>query len=100
MEDPEADAAEDNSSIKWSIWSNPIWGTVKGLKRQDSATQKDWVVVKSNTLPEQLSFAVAGHKGWEKDLSEEVPFSFAVSLEVLDGELEIYERIRAVNQIE
>lgn len=98
MEDP--GLGEENDSIPWSIWSNPGWGSVRGLKRQDSATQKDWVIVKSNSLPEQLSFAVIGHKGWEKDLSEEIPFSFAVSLEVLDGELEIYERIRISNQVE
>lgn len=100
IENPLANNPEDNESIKWSIWSSPTWGIVKDLKRQDSATQKDWVIVKSNTLPEQLSFAVIGHKGWENDLSEEIPFSFAVSFEVLGGELEIYERIRASNEVQ
>ncbi|MFD2742384.1 MULTISPECIES: S8 family peptidase [Sphingobacterium] len=100
IENPFADDQEDNESVKWFIWSSPTWGTVKNLKRQDSATQKDWVIVKSNALPEQLSFAVIGHKGWENDLSEEIPFSFAVSFEALGGELEIYEKIRASNEIQ
>lgn len=96
---PQAEAAEDIDSITWTIWSNPIWGSIRGLKRQDSATQKDWVILKSNQLPEQLSFAVIGHKGWEKNLQNEIPFSLAVSIEALQGELQVYEEIRANNEI-
>jgi hypothetical protein len=91
---------QDLNSIPWAIWSNPIWGTIRGIKRQDNATQKDWTIVKSNALPEQLSFAVIGHKGWQNDLTKHIPFSFAVSVEALDGELQIYERIRAQNQVQ
>ena len=91
---------QDLDSIPWTIWSNPKWGKIRGIKRQDNATQKDWVIIKSNALPELLSFAVIGHKGWENDLLKPIPFSFAVSLEALGGELEIYETIRTVNQVQ
>lgn len=97
--DPQLETAEDVDSLSWTIWSNPVWGTVRGLKRQDSATQKDWVILKSNQLPEQLSFAVVGHKGWDKNLENEIPFSLAVSIEALQGELQVYEQIRLSNQI-
>lgn len=100
MENPEGVVEDDANSIRWSIWSNPVWGEVRDLKRQDSATQKDWVILKSNSLREQLSFAVIGHKGWEKDLNHEIPFSIAVSIEALEGELEVYEKIRVTNQIQ
>ena len=100
MEDPEAEIQDGLHPFPWTISSNPLWGKVKGIKRQDSATQKDWTIVKSNNLPEQISFAVIGHKGWEKDLSEEIPFSIAVSLEVLGGNLAVYENIRISNEVE
>jgi len=100
IENPDDEMLEDQDSIRWSIWSSPTWGLIKGVKRQDSPTQKDWVIIKSNSLPEHISFAVIGHKGWEQDLFEKIPFSLAVSFEVLEGELEIYERIRASNQVE
>lgn len=99
IESPEGVTEDDANSIRWTIWSNPVWGEVRDLKRQDSATQKDWVILKSNNLPEQLSFAVIGHKGWDKDLNHEIPFSIAVSIEALEGELEVYEKIRVTNQI-
>jgi len=98
ISNPQAET-EDIDSLSWTIWSNPVWGAVRGLKRQDSAAQKDWVILKSNQLPAQLSFAVVGHKGWEKNLELDIPFSLAVSIEALQGELEVYEQIRASNQI-
>ena len=99
IDNPDAEIDQDIDTISWSIWSNPLWGAIKGLKRQDSATQKDWVILKSNRLTEQLSFSIIGHKGWEKDLNIGIPFSFTVSIEALEGELEVYENIRLSNQI-
>lgn len=99
IDDPSLEHQDNLHPLPWSISSNPLWGKVKGVKRQDSATQKDWAIIKSNQLPDQLSFAVIGHKGWEKDVMQPVPFSIAVSLEALDGPLQVYERIRATNII-
>jgi hypothetical protein len=73
---------------------------VKGLRRQDSSLQKDWLVAKSYNLPEEFSIAVIGHKGWEKDITDEVPYSIAVSFEVLNAEIDVYNLIRIENEIE
>jgi hypothetical protein len=103
MEDPEdedEDAVSDINSIKWAISSSPNYGQIKGFKRQDSATQKDWVVLKSNTFTEELSFAVVGHKGWTKDTTEELPFALAISFEAISKEIEIYSLIEIANRIE
>lgn len=99
MEDSE-EVPTDNDSIRWSIWSSPTWGHIPDVKRQDSATQKDWAILKSNTLPAELSFAVIGHKGWDKDTSNELPFALAISFEAISKETEIYNRIEVANRVE
>ena len=97
IEAPADEQTEDGSPIPWVIRENPIWGQVGEVKRQDSANQKDWAILKSYNLPEELSFAVVGHKGWEKDLQAEVPYAFVVSFEVLNGEVPLYELMARVN---
>ncbi len=103
MEDPEEEqenTAIDADSIKWSISTSPTYGQIKGFKRQDSATQKDWVILKSYMLTEELSFGVVGHKGWDKDTTTELPFALVISFEALAQDTEIYTPIEAVNRIE
>ena len=56
--------------------------------------------MKAYQLPEFLCLAVVGHKGWETDLSDKVPFSIAVSFEALNENINIYEMIRIENEIE
>jgi hypothetical protein len=99
MEDPE-EVPLENDSIRWAIWSSPTWGRIPNVKRQDSATQKDWTILKSNTLPAELSFAVIGHRGWDKDTVNELPFALAISFEAISKENEIYSLIEVANQIE
>jgi hypothetical protein len=95
--DQEQQEPEDPHSIKWSIWSNSNWGKIKDVRRQASANQKDWTILKSFDLPNELSFAVIGHKGWKNDLQKEIPYSFVVSFEILNAEIEIYEIMQRVN---
>lgn len=92
-----AEANQDVSGIPWFLSENPIHGKVHGVKRQASANQKDWAIVKSYKLSQELSFAVVGHKGWEKDMSQEIPYTFVVSFEVLGAEFPIYELMQQVN---
>jgi Subtilase family len=100
-EGDEIEEKDDNAeNIPWCIRESISWGTVKGLRRQDSSLQKDWLVAKSYNLPEEFSIAVIGHKGWEKDITEEVPYSIAVSFEVLNAEIDVYNLIRIENEIE
>ncbi|NGM74734.1 S8 family peptidase [Sphingobacterium sp. SGL-16] len=98
----DVDTANDDpydhpTRIPWTIHDHPIRGLVKEIKRQANANQKDWAIVKSYNLPSELSFAVVGHKGWEKDLEENVPFAFVVSFEVLNGEIPLYDLMAQVN---
>jgi len=91
------EATTDESSIPWFLTEHPTHGKVRGVKRQASANQKDWAIVKSYNLSQELSFAVVGHKGWEKDMEQEIPYTFVVSFEVLGAELQVYELMQQVN---
>lgn len=82
----------------WKIKSNTA-GAVNGISRTNSTVQKDWAIIKSHELPNDLSFAVRGHKGWDKT-NGEVPYSLVVSIEILNSNLEIYEAIRIENELE
>lgn len=95
--DQDEEEPEDPHSIRWTIWSNGKWGKIKDARRQASANQKDWVILKSFELPAELSFAVIGHKGWESDLVQDIPYAFVVSFEILNSEIEIYEIMQQVN---
>ncbi len=90
---------ETPTSIKWTIRERKDWGLIRGVKRNDSSLQKDWVILKSYDLPASISFAVVGHKGWEKDLEQEVPYCMFISLESLNPEIPVYEKIRIENQV-
>lgn len=85
-------------TIKWKIHNRSNYG-VKGLNRNNSTLQKDWAIIKSYDLPEELSFVVSGHKGWEKN-KEEIPYALTISLEVLGENIPIYEEIRLENEVE
>jgi hypothetical protein len=91
---------ESQETIQWEIRERSDWGKIKDFKRQDSTLQKDWCILQSNQLPEELSFAIIGHKGWEEDLSKTVPFAISVSIEALENSIPIYEAIRIENEIE
>lgn len=98
----DVDAANDDpfdqpTRISWTIDEHPNWGRVKGIKRQANANQKDWATIKSYNLPNELSFAVVGHKGWEQDVEEDVDYAFVVSFEVLNGEIPLYNLMAQVN---
>jgi hypothetical protein len=80
----------------WRIKSDTR-GTVDGISRNNSTVQKDWTIIKSHELTDDISFAVRGHKGWDKT-NGEVPYSLVVSIEVLNSNLEIYEAIRVENE--
>lgn len=99
MEYPDEEAIDPNS-IRWTISTSSTYGIVADFKRQDSATQKDWIILKSNTLTEELSFAVVGHKGWDKDTVQELPFALVISMEAISKENEIYEMIEVANRVE
>lgn len=98
----EVDASENDEHIKWKLRENVNWGSIRGLRRQDSSIQKDWTILRAFSVPAEFSIGVVGHKGWEKDADKKVAYSLAISFEVLDSEVDvdIYSLIRLENEIE
>lgn len=94
------DPVDDATNIRWRIRENTNWGTVQGLRRQDSSLQKDWVIMQAFQVPAQFSIAVVGHKGWEKDIQKKVPYAISVSFEVLGAEIPLYNLIQVENEIQ
>jgi Subtilase family. len=88
----------NEEKIPWNIHSRANAG-INGVKLNNSATQKDWVILKSNKLTESFCIGVVGHAGWEKNLKREIPYSIAVSFEAINKDIEIYERIQARNEV-
>lgn len=86
-------------SIPWNITNRIDHGPVEGFSRNNNSVQKDWAIVKSYQLPEEIGFVVRGHQGWDKK-HEPVPYAFVVSLEILGSNIPIYEAIRLENEIE
>ena len=86
------------NNYRWEIKTRSDRG-VEGISRNRSSVQKDWTILKSYELPEEINFAVRGHKGWDKNKSE-VPYALAVSIEILNAEIPIYEVIRIENELE
>lgn len=77
-------------ALKWNFRENPSWGVVKGVKRNASTLQKDWAVVKSNTLPEDFCIAVIAHQGWNRDPDAIARYSLVVTFDILNKEIPIY----------
>lgn len=91
----------DNENFKWVISSRSNSGNFAGLRRQDGTLQKDWCIVPSNRMPNEFVIAVKGHKGWQRDLSKEIPYAIVVSFEVIDNpEIDIYNLIEVENRVE
>jgi hypothetical protein len=92
---------ERYSEIPWRIRERSNWGEYRQVKRQDSTLQKDWAILEAHALPNEISLAVLGHKGWSVDLEEEIPYCLLVSFEILTKEvdIDIYHEIRIENEI-
>jgi hypothetical protein len=68
---------------------------IRDTKRNSGTLQKDWAVVKSNTLPDHFCIAVVGHQGWSHDPDSGARYALAVTFEILGQEIAIYEPLRA-----
>lgn len=89
----------NGSTIQWKIRERNNWGDVEEISRNNSSLQKDWVILKSYELPEELHFAVIAHKGWDIN-KEPIPYAITVSIEILGANIPIYEAIRVENELE
>jgi hypothetical protein len=96
-DDPNA-AEESGSVLPWTLHENPNWGYVRDTKRNSGTVQKDWAVVKSNTLPDHFCIAVVGHQGWSHDPDSTARYAMAVTFEILGKEIAIYDPLRIAVQ--
>jgi hypothetical protein len=82
------------SVLPWTLHEQSDWGWIRGTKRNSGTVQKDWAVVKSNTLPDHFCIAVVGHQGWSHDPDSAARYALAVTFEILGQEIAIYEPLR------
>ena len=95
LRDEESDADPlPGSVLPWTIHENPNAGLIRDVKRNSGSVQKDWAVVKSNTLPDHFCIAVVGHQGWSHDPDSAARYALAVTFEILGQEITIYDPLR------
>ncbi|MCY2990975.1 MAG: S8 family peptidase [Planctomycetota bacterium] len=86
-------AREGRSTVPWVIRSQNNFG-LPNVRRSAGTVQKDWAVVKSNALPDDLCIAVRGHRGWSRDPESVARYSLVVSFDIVGQEIPIYEPLR------
>ena len=82
------------SVLPWVLHEASNFGVIRDTKRSNGTVQKDWAVVKSNTLPDHFCIGVVGHQGWSHDPDSAARYALAVTLEILGQEIVIYEPLR------
>jgi len=85
-------------SLQWKFGKQSNQG-LNGLRRGNSTIQKDYCIIKSYRLPDELSFVVHAHNGWDKN-NDPVPFALAVSFEILGQDIPIYHELKVENEID
>jgi hypothetical protein len=95
FKEDEAVPDEKRNYFDWKLRNEDSNGQIKGARRDIGTLQKDWAYVKGHDLPDSFLIGVVGHKGW--DLSQQYParFALAVSFEIVNQEIPIYEEIQA-----
>lgn len=91
-------SVDDDGNFNWVIGEQSNYGQAKDFSRSYSTLQKDWAIVKSNQLTDSFCIAVRGHKGW--DANEAARYSLVVSFEAINQDIEIYEMIRNLVEVE
>jgi hypothetical protein len=82
------------SVLPWTLHEKSDAGFIRDTRRNSGTVQKDWAVVKSNTLPDHFCIAVIGHQGWSHDPDSAARYALAVTLQILGQEIPIYEPLR------
>lgn len=89
------DDGVDNDAVTgdaytWTIGKRDSWGKIKGVNRDRSATQKDWIVIPAYDLQDDFCIAVHGRNGWSKTGEHEARYSLVVGFEAVNRDIEIY----------
>lgn len=82
------------STLPWTLHENPKWGVIRDHKRNSGTVQKDWAIVRSNALPDHFCIAVVGHQGWSHDPDTTARYALAVTFEIVEQEISIYDPLR------
>src|ERR1019366_5048250 len=90
----DGDQSLPGSTLPWTLNESTITGFIRNTKRNNGTVQKDWAVVKSNTLPNDFCIAVVGHEGWSHDPDSTARYTLAVTFEILGQEISIYDPLR------
>jgi len=90
----DATAPKSPGGLGWTIESRGNWGAIPDIRRNVGTVQKDWTILKSNTLPDDFCIAVRGHQGWSKDPETVARYTLAVTFEIVGQEIPIYEPLR------
>ncbi|MEM9400477.1 MAG: S8 family peptidase [Verrucomicrobiota bacterium] len=94
-------AVSSDKGFNWMLDRQDNWGTVRGGSRTNGTLQKDWAIAHGYELPDVFGVVVRGHRGWDRRNTEAIArFALVVSFEVLEGDIRIYEEIRAAVQTE
>ena len=93
-EEGDLEPGGEGSVLPWALQHSVDTGLIRNTKRSNGTVQKDWAVVKSNSLPENFCIAVVGHKGWSHDPDSTARYALVVTIEILGQEIPIYERLR------
>jgi hypothetical protein len=95
MKDEEnGEALLPGSPLPWTLQDSSTTGLIRNTRRNSGTVQKDWAIVKSNTLPDHFCIAVRGHQGWSRDPDTTARYALAVTFEIVGQEISIYDPLR------
>jgi|APEBP8051073178_1049388.scaffolds.fasta_scaffold01816_7 subtilisin family serine protease len=80
---------QGTDSIRWCLRENPKYSSNE-INRNNSATQKSWVLLDPHQFADEFCIAVVGHAGWDKNLESSVSYALCVSFEAFGEAIEIY----------
>ncbi|APY24813.1 Peptidase, S8/S53 family [Leptospira borgpetersenii str. 4E] len=91
---------DGTNELSWFIGHRTDQGEVSGLRRQNGSVQKDWTEIAAYELPSDLCIAIRGHQGWDTNPESTASYALAVTIESVNNEIPIYNRIaQSISQI-
>jgi hypothetical protein len=93
-------SVDDSGNFKWMLGESrgKGHGQISEFSRSKGTLQKDWCIIKSNQLTDEFCIGIRGHKGWGSLFKAK--YALAVSFEAINQDIEIYEPIRLLNEVE
>lgn len=87
-------SSQGRETFDWVVHPQVQYG-LPGVNRNAGTLQKDWAYINSYNLPRDFCIAVRGHRGWSTSPDSKASYTMAVTFEAVDGELPVYEEVRA-----